>query len=342
MDKTTGNDQGSQTQDDLSDYPTTQEQSTQQQPIIGTPGNSFSYKSDEGKGSIHSESVSRKSSLSSRKRSITFAPQLNIDIEQEISSETGDMFNTQSRSQTFASFSQDKDRLSHRRRTLPALPGRNSLVTRSIKPHSPTDILDEKGCIENKGTRRASISISPRSQRSNSNVELSTDKLQKIISEKIIGQITNSQRRHSISSNQKTSILKNYTRMLQNELQLDERPDSDSPDFSETPFMRSSTKPIQEDQQETNDSNNNDTSYTKDYSLWGKYFHYGQFRSKLSYSEIEEEDTLGAKARRRLSATFYDGAGILTRKEKALKLKIKQQPEFVHQEEEEEGHEGDE
>ncbi|KXJ12783.1 uncharacterized protein LOC110241579 [Exaiptasia diaphana] len=211
--------------------------------------------------------------------------------------------------------------------TLPELKTsrRNSVTKRVLHENN-----EENEQTQVKIERKSSIGAVTRSRRSvSTGDQLSTDKLQKLISEKIIGQITNAQRRHSISSNQKTSILKSYARMLQSELQLDEVPESDSPDFSETPFMRNTTKPNQEAEAAEGEEP------SKGSNLWAKYLHYESFRSSLTYSEIEEEDVVGVKARRRLSATFFDSAGVITRKAKASKLKLKKSENWVHEEKEE-------
>lgn len=168
-------------------------------------------------------------------------------------------------------------------------------------------------------------------KRSNSIAELSTDKLHQIITEKIIGQITNVQRGQSISSNQKTSILKNYTRMLQSQLKLDDIPESESPDFSDTPFMRSTTK---SNKIETTNKNA-ENGHKIESLLWKNHSQFGSFRSTLSYSDIEEEDGMSEKVRRRLSIATMDAAGIVTQKEKApklAKLRMKQQTNSVHEE----------
>lgn len=153
-------------------------------------------------------------------------------------------------------------------------------------------------------------------RRSNSIAELSTDKLQAIITEKIIGQLTNVQRRSSISSNQQTSLLKNYARMLQTQLKLDDIPESDSPDFSETPFMRSATKANRPD----SDNEKTETGEVSGSQLWKSHLQFGSFRSTLTYSDIEGEEDMDPKVRRRLSLTSKDAAGIVTQKEKASKL----------------------
>lgn len=277
-----------------------------------------------------------------RRRSIAFSlPEVGkgVGFVGSVESEESTTFvNKQPRSHTFTLYEPQSGgrRFEQRASTLPELKTsrRNSVATRSSYEKYEVNEQEKQVKIE----RRSSIGATTRSRRSSSIGDQSTtDKLQKLISEQIIGQITNAQRRHSISSTQKTSILKSYARMLRSELQLDEVPESDSPDFSETPFMRSTTKPADQDAEDTEGE-----EPKKGSALWEKYLQYGQFRSSLTYSEIEEEDTVGVKARRRLSATFFDSAGVLTRKEKASKLKLKKRENLVHQEEEEEHEEEEE
>lgn len=219
------------------------------------------------------------------------------------------------------------------------------LKKESARPRRDSESKTEQNFYEPKSTaqrstpRKHSLTGSPRRHSQPSSI--STTRLSEIISEKILEQVTNTKKRLSISSNQKTSILKSYARMLQNQLKMDDAPERDSPDFSDTPFMRS-----KKEQHEITDtskavSNQGIQSTAKTLShwtLWRSQLQLGALQSSFDYSEIEEENVLKDKERRRLSVPFFGAAGIATRKERGVrlnKLKNKHGEETIGEEEEE-------
>ncbi|KAK3744482.1 hypothetical protein QZH41_012898 [Actinostola sp. cb2023] len=222
--------------------------------------------------------------------------------------------------------------LGQRSGTLPLLKSRRNSEAATLFEHRNNGGSIEEETGNQSARRRSSITHSKRfERRSKFTANLSTAKLEQIIKEKIIGQITNVQRKHSISSNQKTSMLQSYARMLQSQLKMDDIHRSESPDFSETPFMRG--KKGKNDLQEV-EQNDSSREYTHEPSLWKSHLQLGGFQSAVNYSDIEEENVLDDKARRRLSVTYFDAAGIITRKEKAsglAKLRMNQRNNSVHE-----------
>jgi hypothetical protein len=161
--------------------------------------------------------------------------------------------------------------------------------------------------------------------RSKATCSMSTTKLAAIISETIL---RHAKSRLSMSSNQKTSILTNYARMLQNQLNMDDVPESKSPDFSETPFMRSRN----DQHEDTENSKKNEqgfrsTENVQTSTLWKN--HLGNL----------QENVHNNKERRRLNVPFFVAAGIVTRKEKQqdrlTKLRIKHREKTVYEKVEE-------
>lgn len=217
------------------------------------------------------------------------------------------------RSCSFVAFERQRSQynLGEKASTLPLL---NKKRRNSVD--SPLSLTNSEGDVSADGSEPTSRVGKRFERRSNSIAELSTDKLHAIITEKIISQLTNVQRRSSISSNQQTSLLKNYTRMLQSQLKLDDIPESDSPDFSETPFMRTTTKANKYD----SDNEKTETGKVGGSQLWKSHLQFGSFRSSLTYSEIEGEGKVDLRARRRQSLMSRDGAGIVTEKEDTSKL----------------------
>ncbi|XP_032220206.2 uncharacterized protein LOC116603298 [Nematostella vectensis] len=189
----------------------------------------------------------------------------------------------------------------------PGLAESNELTSRA-NGETGQDVVNEEEEI-NKGTSKKTLN----GQRRKSSVSLSTTKLQELITEKIINQVT--QRRNSISSNQKTFMLKKYERMLKTELgTIETAPECDSPDFGNTPFMRPMRRLSSEDGPNNDGSLRRGSEYHS--SLIQMQNQASRLQKTFDFEEIEEENVEVIMQTKKQDPGSFTGAGSVRKKKK--------------------------